>query len=181
LSNTSDQVLESIAFRVLARDNSGQYVGVATFGNAVASFTENISLQPGETASGLEVSDIDYVDSNERLNYEVAAIGIPFQATPEVALPSGTPLADWNGIPIMPGAISGEVVDGGYQFTTAASLDEIMSFYETELSNLGFELELSVDKATGYAILNFHKEGTTGLVGIAPLGGLNGVVITLDT
>jgi hypothetical protein len=181
LTNTSDQMLESIAIRVLARDNGGRYVGVATFGNAVASFTENISLQPGDTASGLEVSAIDYVDSNERLSYEVAAIGIPFQAATEVVLPSGTSLADWNGIPVMPGAIGGEVAADGYQFTTRADLDAITGFYETELSNLGFDLELNVDEAAGYAVLNFRKEGTTGMVVIAPLGGLNGVVITINT
>jgi hypothetical protein len=177
LTNTSDQVLESIAYRVLARENSGRYVGVATFGNAVASFTENINLQPGDTASGLEVSEIDYI-GNERLTYEVAAIGIPFR---EVALPSGTPLADWNGIPIMPGAIGGEVLDGGYQFTTPAAFDEITGFYQTELSNLGYELTLNVDEAAGTAILEFRKEGTSGFVVIAPLGGgLQGVGITIN-
>ncbi len=53
LTNTSDQALESIPMRVLARDASGRYVGVAMFGNAVASFTENISIQPGDTATGV--------------------------------------------------------------------------------------------------------------------------------
>jgi hypothetical protein len=76
LTNTSDQVLESIPLRVLARDASGRYVGIVTFGNAVASFTENISIQPGDTADGVVVSDIDYIDLNMPLTYEVAAIGI---------------------------------------------------------------------------------------------------------
>jgi hypothetical protein len=76
LANTSDQVLESIPLRVLARDASGRYVGVAMFGNAVASFTENISIKPGDTASGIVVSDIDYIDANVPLTYEVTAIGI---------------------------------------------------------------------------------------------------------
>lgn len=181
LTNTSDQVLESIAYRVLARDNGGRYVGVATFGNAVASFTENISLQPGDTAGGLEVSEIDYVDSKERLSYEVAAIGIPAQAAAEAALPSGTPLADWNGIPVMPGALGGEIANDGYQFTIQADMAEITSYYETELSRLGFELELTVDENAGYAILNFRQADTTGMVVIAPLGGgLNGIAIAIS-
>jgi hypothetical protein len=76
LTNTSDQVLESIPMRVLARDASGRYVGIVTFGNAVASFTEAISIQPGDTADGVVVSEIDYIDMNTPLTYEVAAIGI---------------------------------------------------------------------------------------------------------
>lgn len=182
LTNTSDQVLESIPMRVLARDANGKYVGVAFAGNAVASFTDNIGIQPGDSASGINVIEIDYIDINVPLNYEVAAIGIPFQPTEEVALPSGTPLAEWNGIPIMPGAIGGETVGGGYQFTTAADMNEITDYYETELSNLGFKLELNVDENAGYAIFSFQKEAISGMVVIAPLGnGLNGVAITINT
>src|SRR5687768_6935306 len=130
LTNTSDQVLESIPMRVLARDAGGRYVGVATFGNAVASFTESISIQPSDTATGVVVSDIDYIDMNVPLSYEVAAIGILAQAaeaaaTAEVDLPSGTPMFEWEGIPIMQGAIRGEATNDGYQFTTQADLDEI--------------------------------------------------------
>jgi hypothetical protein len=76
LTNTSDQVLESIPLHVFAYDASGRYVGMATFGNAVGSFTENISIQPGDTADGIVVSEIDYIDVNVPLTYEVAAIGI---------------------------------------------------------------------------------------------------------
>ena len=183
LTNTSDQVLESIPLRVLARGASGQYIGIATFGNAVASFTENISIQPGDTANGIVVSDIDYIDMNVPLSYEVAAIGIFAQAaaTQEFVLPSGALLDEWEGIPIMPGAISGETANDGYQFTTEADLDEITSFYETELTNLGFELELTVDENAGYAILAFQQGGTTGVVAIAPVGGLHAVLISIST
>jgi hypothetical protein len=185
LTNTSDQVLESIPTRVLARDANGRYVGVATFGNAVVSFTENISIQPGETATGIAPSEINYIDINVPLTYEAAAIGIPYQpvaATAEVALPSGIPLAEWNGIPVMPGAIGGEAIDGGYQFTIAADLDEITGFYQTELSNLSYEFTLNVDETAGIAILEFQKEGISGIVAVAPLGGgLHGIGITINT
>jgi hypothetical protein len=182
LTNTSDQVLESIPHRVLARDAGGRYVGVAFAGNAVASFTENIGIQPGATATGINVIEIDYVDTNVPLRYEVAAIGIPAPAvSEEVILPSGTPLAEWEGIPIMPGALGGEATNDGYQFTTRADLDAITDFYETELSRLGFAFELSLDENAGYAILTFYSGDTAGIVAIAPLGGLNGVVITIGT
>jgi hypothetical protein len=70
----------------------------------------------------------------------------------------------------------------GYQFTTQADLDEITGFYQTELSNLGYELTVNVDETAGIVILEFQKEGTRGIVAIAPLGGgLNGVGITINT
>lgn len=184
LTNTSDQVLESIAYRVLARDNSGRYVGVATFGNAVASFTENISLQPGDTTSGFEVSDIDYV-GNERLTYEVAAIGIPAQlatAAQTFAWPTGTSPGEWNGIPLLPDAV-GQEFDNGYQYVTQTDLDEIVRFYETELSNRGFEFEVGVDELAGATTrLAFRRGEMTGEVVIAPFtDGVNVVVITINT
>lgn len=76
LTNTSDKVLESIPLHVFAYDADGKYVGMATFGNAVGSFTENISIQPGDTADGVVVSEIDYIDPGVPLTYDVAAIGI---------------------------------------------------------------------------------------------------------
>lgn len=76
LTNTSDQVLESIPMYVFAYDASGKYVGMATFGNAIVSFTENINIQPGDTATGVVVSEINYIDPNVPLTYDVAAIGI---------------------------------------------------------------------------------------------------------
>lgn len=181
LTNTSDQVLESIAFRVLARDNSGRYVGVATFGNAVASFTENISLQPGDTASGLEVSDIDYV-GNERLTYEVAAIGILAQPAEVFVWPTGTSPGEWKGIPLLPDAIGSEIFDNEYQYATQANLDEIVRFYETELTNRGFEFELTVDNSTGAARLAFRRGDMTGEVAVAPVtDGVYAVVIIIST
>lgn len=183
LANTSDQVLESMPMRVLARDANGRFVGVATFGNAVVSWTKNIGIQPGDTATGIAPSDINYIDINVPLTYEAVAIGIPYQVEPtqEVILPSGTPLAEWEGFPIMPGAIGGEVVDDTYQYTISANLSDIVAFYETELSNLGFEVEKNVDETAGQTFLYFQKESLTGMVAIISLGGLNGVAIIINS
>lgn len=186
LTNTSDQPLASIAHRVLARDANGRYVGVAFGGNAVVKFNKNIAIQPGDTATGLNVIDINYVDESilPTLTYEVAAIGIPYEAveaTAEAALPAGTPLAEWNGIPIMPGAIAGEDAGSAYQFTIAADLADITAFYETELSRLGFDVELQVSESLGQASLSFQKGSASGAIYIVPIGGgLNGVAIILN-
>ena len=185
LTNTSDQALESIPHRVLARDASGRYVGVAFAGNAVVSFTENTAIQPGDTATGLNVIEIDYIDINVPLNYEVAAIGIPTQpatAAETIAWPTGTSPGEWKGIPLMPDAIGSEIFDNEYQYATQVDLEEIVRFYETELSNRGFEFELTADENARVARLAFRRGDVTGEVAIAPLAdGIYAVVITIST
>jgi hypothetical protein len=80
----------------------------------------------------------------------------------------------------MPDAIGAEVFPDEYQFAAQADLDEIVRFYETELSSLGFEFELTIDDNEGSARLAFRRGGTTGEIAIAPYtDGINAVVITL--
>jgi len=131
MKNTSNQALASIPMRVIARDSNGRYIGMVGFGNSVVSFTQNINIQPGDSLDGILESEIDYFDGP--LTYEVVAIGIIAQAatTPESVLPSGTPLAVWQGIPIMPSAISGETTADVYQFTIRTSVDEVANYYKT--------------------------------------------------
>jgi len=178
LTNTSDQVLESIPMLVFARDASGQYVGMALFGDVdVSFFNEDIGIQPGDTASGFGGSNIDYLE-NERLTYEVAAIGIIARGTP-TAEPLGEPAAEWQGIPIMPGAISGgEVTDGGYDFTTQATVEEIMQFYKAALAELGYSLTRSGEEA-GVIFLFFEKGSSQAVVAIRTAGDLNRVKIAV--
>jgi hypothetical protein len=74
LVNTSDQILRSFEVRVIARDASGKYVGVATSGSFVEQSVPG-DIGPGASVGGIVVSEIDYVDGP--LVYEVTAIGIP--------------------------------------------------------------------------------------------------------
>ncbi len=74
--NTSTQILKSFAVRVIARDPSGTYVGVAIYGSFDAdSANPGAEIEPGASGGGLIVTMINYVDGP--LNYEVLAIGIP--------------------------------------------------------------------------------------------------------
>lgn len=167
LANRSEHVLESIPHFVFARDTSGRYIGIAAFGNAVVSFTEDINIQPGDTASGIVASDIDYFD--EPMTYEVRAIGIiaDLSAPTPIAAPAGTPVADWQGIPIMPGALNGGEAEGGYRYATEASIDAIKDFYGTALEELGYSLTQSGDDS-GVAYLVFEKGATTVIVAVLP-------------
>jgi hypothetical protein len=178
MTNTSELPLQSIAMRVIARDAKGRYIGMPAFGSSVASFTEEVSIRPGETAQGILDSEIDYFD--EPLTYEVVAIGIPALGAAdaqEPVSPPGAPLAEWGGIPIMPGAVSGGETNDGYEFSTQAPIDEIMQFYQAALAELGYSLTTSGEES-GVSFLLFQKETAQAIVGILPGDGLNRVQIT---
>lgn len=53
--------------------------------------------------------------------------------------PKGQPAKEWNGIPIMPGAIAGEGDAEGYVFTIKATPQQIQEYYQLELSKLGWQ------------------------------------------
>ena len=76
LVNTSGQVLKSFEVRVVARDASGKYVGVAIYGEFADwdNSGDYANIEPGASSSGIVVSEIDYADGP--LVYEVTAIGI---------------------------------------------------------------------------------------------------------
>jgi hypothetical protein len=177
LANTSDQVLESIATRVHVFAADGSFLGVIGYGNAVVSFTEDVGIQPGDTGNGIEVIEIEYYDAT-RMTFEVHAIGILPEEAEAFELPSDAPLTVWQGIPIMPGAIGGMEADDGYQFTTLAPIEEIVLYYEAELTALSYSIEKVVDPT--YTILYITKDDASGAVAIAALGSMNAVAITLN-
>lgn len=177
LTNTSEHVLESVPMRIHVYAEDGSFLGVIGYGNAVVSFTEDVGIQPGDTGTGIDVIEIEYYDAY-RMTFEVHAIGILAQEADPVELPSDEPLTEWNGIPIMPGAIGGLDLEDGYQFTTLASVEEITLYYEAELAALGFQIEKVVDPA--YTILYINSDNVSGAVAIAALGGMNAVAITLN-
>jgi hypothetical protein len=173
MTNTSGQTLESIPMRVIAREAGGRYIGLTAFGNSVASFTEDISIQPGATAQGILDSEIDYYDGP--LTYELVAIGIPARGA--VAMPTGAPPAEWEGIPIMPGALSGGETSEGYEFSTRATIDEITQFYDAALAELGYSLTTSGEDS-GITFLLFERGSAQAIVGILPASDLNRVQIS---
>ena len=96
---------------------------------------------------------------------------VPATETPSIPvlpMPSGEPASEWNGIPVMPGAIAGEGDDKGYSFTIKASPDEIQEFYETELAKLGWTLLGTGQGSTEAIMLIFMKGTSTCSVSILP-------------
>jgi hypothetical protein len=69
-------------------------------------------------------------------------------------------LTDWKGIPIMPGAISGQEEMGDYQFTTAASENDIVNYYQQELPKSGWVLQPNMMTQVPGTALAFKKGNT---------------------
>lgn len=75
--------------------------------------------------------------------------------------PTGTPASDWNGIPIMPQATSGqEFTKSTYSFKSPLMPQaEVESFYDTKLKALGWTSEFSASTGAQGGIQVFSKEG----------------------
>lgn len=89
---------------------------------------------------------------------------LPPTETPDVIsalVPAGEPESEWNGIPIMPGAIAGDGDAGAYRFTIKASRDEIQAYYESGLRKLGWSLLAAGEGEAGAVIMIFMREGET--------------------
>jgi len=89
-------------------------------------------------------------------------------AAPELHMPSGKPSSNWNGIPIMPNALTGEGSSQGYSFTVNSSSDEIQKFYEKELGKLGWNALASGQGSSNSILMIFIKDLSTISVSIIP-------------
>lgn len=88
---------------------------------------------------------------------------VPDTNTPagaELPLPSGEPLTEWEGFPIMPGAIAGDGDNSGYSYIIDATVEEIQSFYAVELEKLGWTLLASGEGTTKSILMMYTKNGS---------------------
>ncbi len=76
-------------------------------------------------------------------------------------LPSGDPVSEWKGIPIMPGALAGEESNAGgkanYTFTITGDVQTVQDYYTTELTKLGWSAFATGQGESGLALLIFMK------------------------
>ena len=93
--------------------------------------------------------------------------------------PQDPPLSEWNGIPVMPEAISGGESSGMYSYKVNATVAEVFSFYKDELVKLGWsELFTAPDTGSG-ALLTYEKGDNTIVITIA--SGAEGEVLVFMT
>ena len=90
---------------------------------------------------------------------------VPATETPEVQ-----PASQWNGIPIMPGAIAGEGDEEGYVFTIQATPAQVQEYYRTELGKLGWQPLSQEEKGSSVTLIFTDNVSTTLTVSILSNG-----------
>jgi hypothetical protein len=72
--------------------------------------------------------------------------------------PKGTPVAEWNGIPIMPQATAGQEFDANnYSFKFTGTAKEAVDFYDSNLTTAGWSSMVTTSEGQG-ALLVYSKE-----------------------
>lgn len=83
-------------------------------------------------------------------------------------MPTGKPVTNWEGIPVMPNAIAGDGDSQGYTFTIKATTEEVQKFYEKTMSKLGWNMFASGQGTTEAILLIFMKGSDTMTISIIP-------------
>jgi hypothetical protein len=85
-------------------------------------------------------------------------------ATPQSAalpMPEGIPLTEWEGLPIMTGAIAGQDNINSYMFTIKGNPKKVQAYYEKALKKLGWNLFAVGEGDTNNLLLIFQNEKGT--------------------
>jgi len=80
--------------------------------------------------------------------------------------PQGTPVEEWNGIPVMPEAVAGQEAQGMYSYKANVTSEAAAEFYTTRLTALGWKEQFNQPGET--TILFYLKEGQSLTITIAP-------------
>lgn len=95
--------------------------------------------------------------------------------------PSQTPesqaTAEWEGIPIMPGAVAGEGDEEGYVFTIRATVQQVQEYYQLELGKLGWQP--SAQESSGSSLILNFSDSTSASIHISILSKGDQVLVLL--
>ena len=118
--------------------------------NAASTVEAVASEMPLETVQAL-ASAIP-VQTIEALPSSIPDIGNYFS-------PTGTPVDEWNGIPIMPEATVGqEFDDSTYSYTVPLSASDVQSFYNQKMEELGWTSAFGFQPSEEGGILVYQKD-----------------------
>jgi hypothetical protein len=95
--------------------------------------------------------------------------------------PEGTPVAEWQGIPVMPQATTGqEFTDTGtYSYKANASVKEVQDFYKTELEKQGWSSFFNMPGDARGSVQVFRKENNILTITIAETDGSVVVILSM--
>jgi hypothetical protein len=83
--------------------------------------------------------------------------------------PSGTPVEEWNGIPVMPQATVGEEFgETTYGYTVPATATDVQAFYNQEMENLGWNSPFGFQASEEGGIMFFQNESEILTITITP-------------
>lgn len=99
----------------------------------------------------------------------------PTETAEPTAAPTDIPflmpaLASWRDVPIMPGALTGQVEMVDYFFTINAAEEEITAYYEEEMANLGWQTRPDKTKLAPGTAFTFSKDNLIVFFRILPEG-----------
>ena len=84
----------------------------------------------------------------------------------DAANPQDPPLAEWNGIPVMPAATAGSDSSGMYTYKANATTTEVYDYYKAELTKLGWTEFFTMPDTGSGALLTYEKENHTATITI---------------
>jgi hypothetical protein len=95
--------------------------------------------------------------------------------------PQGTPVSEWNGIPIMPQATAGQEFDStNYSFRVAVTAQEVQDFYNAQLTSLGWTQPFNIPSGGDAALMLFERDGQNLTITVAPVEGSTVVLLNLE-
>jgi hypothetical protein len=101
----------------------------------------------------------------------------------DISNPQGTPVQEWNAIPIMPQATVGQEFTENntnvYSFKATVTAKEVQDFYKEKLTALGWNQPLDLPVGAEGGVMTFQKEGSTLIITISVSGGSALVLLTL--
>jgi len=95
--------------------------------------------------------------------------------------PQGTPVSEWNGIPVMPKATAGQEFKDSktYSFKVNATVKDAQDFYKAELEKLGWSSTFNMPGNENVVVQMFQKDNDLLTVTITNVNGSVVVVLTM--
>ena len=85
-------------------------------------------------------------------------------------VPEGQPASEWDGIPIMPDAITGEGDEESYVFMIKATPQQVQDYYQLELGKLGWRPFATGDGDSSLMLMFMNNASATLTVSIITKG-----------
>jgi hypothetical protein len=96
--------------------------------------------------------------------------------------PQGTPVSEWQGVPVMSQATAGQEFPDSksYSFKVNATVKEVQDYYNTELPKQGWSSSLSMPMGDNASLQSFEKDNSGLTVTTVNINGSIVVILTME-